>query len=527
MVLYRKYRPQTLSDLIGQDVVKKTLLDAFATNKLSHAYLFVGPRGTGKTSTARILAKMINCKEKTPPCNKCDTCISITDGSNLDLIEIDAASNRGIDDVRSLRENIRLSPSGQGKKIYIIDEVHMLTTEAFNALLKTLEEPPEHAIFILATTEVNKIPTTIISRVTRVDFKRALPADIIKSLQLVAKEERLEIEAGALNLLAKKADGSFRDGVKLLDQLSGAGKVTIKSVLDNLAVAPFDGVIGILESLSKRDTTKVLTAINTQLESGASARELTLQLMEVSRSLVLLKNDLNDLVKEDLGSDHFEIVKNLAASFSNKDLSYILDKLQDSFEKLKFASIPSLPLELALVELCVNMDPVSASSGYEAPLGTSRSETFSSSPDLVMGLSRDKESAPETSPIVSLPQISADPNSDEVTLLKEKWTFILESIRPDNFSLEALLRSVKIASAEGGVVILEVPYSFHQRILEAPKSKDLLESVMSEVLQKPTKVTTTIGVRPQRIEDLANVEVAADDEIITMAADIFNGKLVD
>ena len=173
------------------------------------------------------------------------------------------------------------------------------------------------------------------------------------------------------------------------------------------------------------------------------------------------------------------------------------------------------------------MDPVSASSGYEAPLGTSRSETFSSSPDLVMGLSRDKESAPETSPIVSLPQISADPNSDEVTLLKEKWTFILESIRPYNFSLEALLRSVKIASAEGGLVILEVPYSFHQRILEAPKSKDLLESVMSEVLQKPTKVTTTIGVRPQRIEDLANVEVAADDEIITMAADIFNGKLVD
>src|SRR3989344_6118713 len=537
MVLYRKYRPQTLSDLIGQDVVKKTLLDAFATNKLSHAYLFVGPRGTGKTSTARILAKMINCKEKTPPCNKCDTCISITDGSNLDLIEIDAASNRGIDDVRSLRENIKLSPSGAGKKVYIIDEVHMLTTEAFNALLKTLEEPPEHVIFILATTEANKIPATILSRVTRVDFKRAKPVDIIKSLQLVAKGEGLEIETEALNLLAKKADGSFRDGVKLLDQLSGTGKITIKDVSDNLAVSPFEGVIEILNSLSKRDTAKVLIGINTQLENGAGTRELTLQLMETLRNLVLLKNGLTEIVKEDLGRDSFEIVKNLADSFDVTDLSYILNKLQESFEKLKFVSIPSLPLELCMVEVCgVNMGPVSALSGHEAPLGTPKSETFSSSPDLVMGLSRDGESAPETSPIASLPQISANPpisivtpsapSSDEAILLQEKWTFILESIRPYNFSLEALLRSVKIASAEGGVVILEVPYSFHQRILEAPKSKDLLESVMSEVLQKPTKVTTTIGVRPERIEDLANVEVAADDEIITMAADIFNGKLV-
>src|SRR3989344_9329157 len=326
MVLYRKYRPQTLDDLIGQDGVKQTLLGAFSSNKLSHAYLFVGPRGTGKTSTARILAKMINCGEKIPPCNKCNTCISITDGSNLDLIEIDAASNRGIDDVRTLRENIKLSPSGKGKKVYIIDEGHMLTTKAFNALLKTLEEPPEHAIFILATTEVNKIPATIMSRVTRVDFKRALQGDIIKSLQLIAKGENLEIEGEALDLLAKKADGSFRDGVKMLDQLSGTGKITIKNVLDNLSVVPFDGVIEIINNLSKKDSTKILTGVNLQLENGAGVRELTLQLMEIFRSLVLLKNGLNEIVKTDLGSDRFETVKNLVDSFDAADLSYILDK---------------------------------------------------------------------------------------------------------------------------------------------------------------------------------------------------------
>lgn len=545
MVLYRKYRPQTLDDLIGQDIVKQTLLDAFTSNKLSHAYLFVGPRGTGKTSTARILAKMINCEEKTPPCNKCDTCISITDGSNLDLIEIDAASNRGIDDVRSLRENIKLSPSGKGKKVYIIDEVHMLTTEAFNALLKTLEEPPEHAIFILATTEINKIPATILSRVTRVDFKRAKPVDIIKSLQLVAKGEELEIEAEALNLLAKKADGSFRDGVKLLDQLAGSGKINLKQVLDQLAVAPFEGVIEILNSLSKRDTAKVLIGINTQLESGAGTRELTLQLMETLRNLVLLKNGLSEIVKVDLGSDRFETVKNLADSFSTTDLSYILDKLQESFEKLKFTSIPSLPLELAMVEVCTatGPEPVIAIQqqpekqsipGSDTAAGPAGSQPHSTSSTLLRGLngaprkpSPAETNSYEESVTVSVPKVAMTTNSGEVAILKEKWTFILETIRPYNFSLEALLRSVKIASAEGGMVILEVPYSFHQRILEAPKSKDLLESVMSEVLQKPTKVTTTIVVRPQRIEDLANVEVAADDEIITLAADIFNGKLVD
>lgn len=515
MVFYRKYRPQTLEELIGQDGVKKILLDSFSNNKLSHAYLFVGPRGTGKTSTARILAKMMNCLEKNPPCNKCETCLSITDGSNLDLIEIDAASNRGIDDVRSLRENIRLSPSGQGKKVYIVDEVHMLTTEAFNALLKTLEEPPEHAIFILATTEVNKIPATILSRVTRVDFKLASTDDLVKTMEMICKGEGVEVEDGALLLLAKKADGSFRDGVKLLDQLASSGKITVQSVSDGLAIVPFDGLLEILESLSKKDIKSALTAVNTQISVGVGVKDLTLQLMEILRELVLVQNGLNNLVEKDYGD--------LANTFSMKDLVDILDKLQLAFEKQKFASIISLPLELAIIDACSQqvasiqtpkVIPTEKIDIYVAPVAPA--------PEKI-------DTVSEQVPSISVPQISlsSDSDSEDRTILEEKWQFILESIRPYNFSLEALLRSTKIKSAEGGVVIFEVPYAFHQRILEAPKSKDHLETVLSEVLQKPIKVATTLGVRPQRIEDVANIEVAADDEIITLAADIFNGKLVD
>ena len=221
MVYYRKYRPQTLDEIIGQEHIKNALKKAHESNRLSHAYLFAGPKGSGKTSTARILAKMINC-EVGGPCNKCSTCLSITDGSNLDLIEIDAASNRGIDDIRELREKIKLAPTSSKKKVYIIDEVHMLTTEAFNALLKTLEEPPSHVLFILATTDPHKIPQTILSRVQRFDFQAAKEEEIIEYLKNVIKIEKLKISDEALNLIAKKSEGSFRDGLKILDQLSNS-----------------------------------------------------------------------------------------------------------------------------------------------------------------------------------------------------------------------------------------------------------------------------------------------------------------
>ena len=490
---YLKYRPQTLSQLIGQEAVKKNLLSSFQNNKLSHAYLLVGPRGTGKTSTARILAKMVNCSAKQNiPCNECAECLSITDGSNLDLIEIDAASNRGIEDIRSLRDKIKLAPTSAKKKVYIIDEVHMLTAEAFNALLKTLEEPPTHALFILATTESQKIPQTIISRVQRLDFKLATQGELLEALSKIVKAEKIDIDEEAINLLVKKSDGSFRDGVKLLDQVASIGeKVTAKLIEQSFKSGQFESILDLIKDFSSPSA--ALMNINKQLEGGADAKSLILMLMDVFRNLMLIKNGVGEqLVKSDLTEDKYENLLSLSQGFTNHDLIKNLDILQEALEKLKFASIQSLPLELAVVEMCDE--------------------------DLKL-----EEKIPEAVPILSDIPVSDSP---DILILREKWTYVCETVRPFNFSLEALLRSIKIAECTKDSVIMEVPYSFHQRILEAPKNRELLESILSDILGRSIRISIALGIRPVRVEDIANIEVAADDEIIRAAAEIFNSDTV-
>lgn len=509
MVLYLKYRPQTLDELIGQPQVKKILLEAFKAGKLSHAYLFVGPRGTGKTSTARILAKMVNCSAKQNiPCNQCQVCNSITDGSCLDLIEIDAASNRGIDDIRNLRENIKLAPANCRMKVYIIDEVHMLTTEAFNALLKTLEEPPKHCLFILATTEGSKVPPTILSRSTKLDFKLASIKEIIEVLKIVAQLEGIKVDEEILKLIAKHSEGSFRDAIKFLDQYAVSGEVGSPS--------SFENALSLVKTLSQKETRETLLQVTRLLESGVQVKELILNLMDILRSVMLIKNDLGSLVKGEVGSDHYQTMVKLSEQYSMAGLIKSLDALQTAWEKTKVTSIPSLPLELSVVEIC-------------------QESQISSSDKLSMMLSKAEASKIKSQNyenMVVVDNSALQPKlegagTSELSILKKKWTFVLEAVRPYNYSLEALLRSVKILSVDEGILSLEVPYSFHQRILDSPKSKDILEAVLSDVLSKPIKVKTLLGQRPQRVEDIANVEVAAEDEIITLASEIFNGKLVD
>ncbi len=504
---YLKYRPQSLSDLIGQEAVKKSLLSSFQENRLSHAYLFVGPRGSGKTSTARILAKMVNCERlENSPCNKCPTCISITDGSNLDLIEIDAASNRGIEDIRSLRDKIKLSPSSLKKKVYIIDEVHMLTTEAFNALLKTLEEPPKHALFILATTESSKIPQTILSRVQKLDFKLAKSAEISEALLKIIKAEKIDIEEEALKILIRRADGSFRDGVKFLDQVSSSKeKITAKSLEEYLKSTQFDDLKILVKSFSEKNTSEGLLALSKQQEAGVDAKELLLSLMQTLRFLVFIKNGLGEsLVKPHFTEDKYEEVVSLADGFSNQELIRVLDILQKATEKLKFASIPSLPLELAVVEIC----------------GSEKSDKIRKSENQIKS---DSDTLVSTDTPISS-DIPTSSDSSDILKLKEKWTFVLETIRAVNFSLEALLRSIKVVDCSETSVIIEVPYSFHQRILEAPKNRDLLEGVLSDILGRNMRISIILGSRPERKEDVANIEIAADDEIIRAAAEIFNSE---
>lgn len=504
---YLKYRPQSLDDLIGQDTVKKILQGAFKENRLSHAYLFVGPRGTGKTSTARILAKMINCEGKGErgkgevPCNECLACLSITDGSNLDLIEIDAASNRGIEDIRSLREKIKLSPSSMKKKIYIIDEVHMLTTEAFNALLKTLEEPPNHAIFILATTDVNKLPQTILSRVQRLDFKLASAKELSLALNKIITFEKIDIDEEALILLIKKSEGSFRDGVKLLDQISSVGgKITLEILQKSLISTNFEDGLDLLETLGKKDTTAALSIVSNQVDAGVDVKELILSIMDILRNLVFIKHGLGEsLVKTHYVEEKYKLLERAAENFTSKDLVKNLDILQKAFEKLKFATIPSLPLEIAMVEMC----------GENSKLEEVRSLKI-----------EDQASTIQIQSPVS--DIQYPTSNDDIAKIKEKWNFVLETIRQSNFSLEALLRSINISNCTEVAVILEVPYSFHQRILETPKNRDLLEAILSDILGRSIKVSTILGSRQPRREDIENIEVAADDEVIRAAAEIFN-----
>lgn len=484
MALYLKYRPQHLEDLIGQEHVKKTLQGAFESGKLAHAYLFVGPRGTGKTSTARILAKMVNCEDPKPPCNKCEICLSITDGSNLDLIEIDAASNRGIDDIRSLRENVKLSPSASRKKVYIIDEVHMLTNEAFNALLKTLEEPPKHALFILATTEAAKVPQTILSRVQRLDFKLASSAEMIQALEAVAAKEKIELEGDAVKILVSKAEGSFRDGVKFLDQVSsGKSKVSEQDLLQALSGVPSLELNRLLELIASFDTKGAINFLHELIVSGSDPRAITVSLIEVLRERILAKIDSGE-------------------SGGVMQLSGMLDILQSSLEKLKYTPIASLPLELAIIEMSQGLKLDGRDLKLDKEIRSSNLENPASN--------------------IKPPTSNDDVARGDVASLQEKWNFVLESIKPYNFSLEALLRLVKILECNAGRVVLEAPYSFHQRILEAPKSRDLLESVLSEVLGKPTKVSCVVAATPLKSEDVMSIEVAADDEIVRAASEIFS-----
>ncbi len=533
MVFYRKYRPQNFEELIGQDHVKNALLSAFANGRLSHAYLFVGPRGSGKTSSARILAKMVNCEsqpsavshqpsartqaesrklkaDSAVPCNTCSACLSITDGSNMDLIEIDAASNRGIDDIRDLREKIKLSPSSLKKKVYIIDEVHMLTTEAFNALLKTLEEPPAHVLFILATTEAGKLPQTILSRVQRFDFKLATLDELKLALKNICKKEGLKLEDEIIEMIVRSSEGSFRDSVKLLDQIASFGKnLTVGEAGKLLAANDFLQITGLLKKIIDGDSKGALVMVAELNNKGTNIKEFINSILQTLRQLLLVQHDAASDVRSEAGSEKWEVLESLSSRMGESKIIFYIENFQKSLEQLKYTTIPSLPLEVAAIKSCQQ-------SAVSNQLPNQNLQTISRLSQETETL-KVKEPPPEPIPAVETMQ-----STDDVVIITDKWTYILETIRPYNYSLEALLKQAKVVNCDGVNVILEVPYSFHQRILDAPKSRTLLESILADVLGKSVKVTTVLGKREVNREELANVEIAADDEIVRLASEIFN-----
>lgn len=353
VALYRRWRPQDFSSLVGQLPVKTALTNALAGGKIAHAYLFAGPRGTGKTSTARILAKALNCTSgpTAEPCGSCVNCSRISDGTSMDVLEIDAASNRGIDEIKALREQLAFTPVDGRYKIYIIDEVHMLTTEAFNALLKTLEEPPAHVIFILATTDPHKIPATIHSRCQRFDFRRVTVAEITEHLAAIAAAGNIQAEREALRLIAVQAEGGLRDALSLLDQCGVMSEsVTVSTVRDVLGIVGQEILRELVEAIGNNDFTAALQKLNLIMEQGRDVRQLLTELSEYLRALILYKAVPS--YEEIYLTDTAEALAALAEKFSEARLLAGEERIHAAMLELRATMRPRITAELCLLDLC-------------------------------------------------------------------------------------------------------------------------------------------------------------------------------
>ena len=454
LALYRKYRPQGWDEVVAQESVVRTLRNAVAAGRVAHAYLFAGPRGTGKTTLARLLAKAVNCLNADPnqrPDGYCDHCRAVAAGTFIDLIEIDAASNTGVDDVRELRDKINFSPTLGGYKVYIIDEVHMLSTPAFNALLKTLEEPPGHAIFVLATTELQKIPPTVLSRCQRFEFRR-IPVDAIQAnLAQIAAAEKLDIDEEALRLIARQATGSIRDAQSLLDQLSAtSGRITVDKTQAVIGSALSKTVTDLLAAVLAGDGTAAFAMLRRSLDSGVDPRTLSRQLVDYLRGVVLARMKNADQVDAPLEAKLQ--MEEYASAIAMRDLLRYIRLFNVAATDSRTAWQPSLALELAIAE-AVEHGPETTSSAPSqrptapakpAPSGTPR-----------RGDSEVKHQ--ETPPAETEGLATADgelPKSVSAAEVARAWKDIAHSIAKTHGKLSALMNSVKLFDVQRGTLIV-------------------------------------------------------------------------
>ncbi len=514
-VLYRKYRPQKLAELEGQPTIVETLLKQLETGKISHAYIFSGPRGTGKTSTARILAKALNCalakEEKfAEPCGKCDACVAIAQGQYLDLVEIDAASNRGIDEIRELREKIRFSPTQGRFKVYIIDEVHMLTSEAFNALLKTLEEPPAHAVFILATTEPQKVPATILSRAQKFAFQRPSVATIVERLKKICQEEGWNLKEDALAEIAKAADGAFRDAEVLLDKV---GAVDTKATGEQVRriIGREEEKTDLLGYLVAGKTKEALEWLDKSLIAGVNVRLLLESYIETLRNILLIKEGLGkDLIK--VREEFYPELENYAQKLTHKQIFAWVNLFTQALVDLRYASIPQLPFELAIIE-AIGFEKDTEISDLEEVKEPSQSKL-----EKVEELVIEEKAVPPSEKTETIKVVVENRTGEEKTegsvkvkniqsgkvRLKEiekVWDKVLEKLKPKNNSLEIFLRGASPKEVDEGVLTIEFGYRFHKDRFEEPKNRQLLEGILAELLGETVRIKGIVGSPKPRVKN--------------------------
>jgi DNA polymerase-3 subunit gamma/tau len=489
--LYRKYRPKDWDEVVGQDHIVQTLRNAIAADRVAHAYLFAGSRGTGKTTLARLLAKAVNCLNPDPakrPDNECENCKAVNENRFLDLIEIDAASNTSVDDVRDLRDKINFSPS-QGKyKIYIIDEVHMLSTAAFNALLKTLEEPPPHAIFILATTEIHKIPATVLSRCQRHEFRRLPVDEIVRQLKLIAAKEQIQADDDALIQIARQSAGGMRDAISLLDQLASMGqKITLALAQTVLGTATSQTVLDIISSVMDHDPAHGLETIHKALDAGADPRSLARQIVEYLRGLMLIQ--MGNTNQVEATADVKKQMQAHARSFSTSDVLRMMKVFNNAATDARGGWQPSLGLELALAEaLDAPRESTPSPSAPPPPAAPTRTQ-----PEPPPAPKRESPRKPAQSDSAPKEEASSASRKEEAPAHRsaekpaisaadviKAWKRLTASLPKSQANLSALLNSVKMIDVQGKTLILGLASDVLVSKINQPDQIELIQRLIED-----------------------------------------------
>ena len=517
--LYRKYRPQTFADLIAQNHVKQTIQNQIAQGTLAHAYLFMGPRGVGKTTTARLIAKAFNCqsvqyqtgkpREIIEPCNICSSCQAITGGHALDVMEIDAASNTGVDHVREhIIDAIRFIPHASAFKVFIIDEVHMLSSSAFNALLKTLEEPPAHAVFILATTEIHKIPETIISRCQRFDFKRVPAKDLVQRLQTLIKEEHVQVTDDVLYEIARHSDGCVRDAESLLGQILAMGEKNI-GLKEASLVLPASNmllVVDFAKVLLQKDAKEAIRLLNVFIDQGVELSHFLEDLTAFLRTLLFVCLGGIEAAQETFQEEVQKQILLLSKETDPAFLTEAIERFLESRRLMKTDKIPQVSSEIAIMRLCISAEKIpEEKKNLDIPPVVESHSSLSSPEENKETIQTDKTIF-DTVPVLNLEEV------------KEKWPQIFERLQEKHTSLPLVLKAGELKNVQGNEVRVGFEYTFHVEMLNDHKHKHIIEDVLRHVLGTSSVKFSAIH---QKVE--ADPET---DQVVSKLLDAFGGSAV-